>query len=255
MKTRTSCGLLVLSLAAIASGCVDKPKAGTADAPPVPTAEPAARAEGPAGETFQVKFETTKGNFVVEVHPDWAPHGAQRFRELVETKFFDDCKFFRVVKTPRPFVVQWGIHGDPNVMAKWRDANIPADPVRKSNKRGFITYAMGGAPTTRSTQVFINYGDNSNLDAMGFCPFGEVVQGMDVVEALNGEYGELPSNQQPAIQSQGNAFLNKAFPNLDSITSARIVGGEKGAGSEAETKSSPEKAESDSKGADTPAEK
>lgn len=227
-RNARSWSVLFLAVAwAAAAGCVDKPKTGGGDAPPVPTAEPAARSDGPAGETFQVKFETTKGDFVIEVHPEWAPHGAARFKELVETKFYDDCKFFRVVKTPRPFVVQWGIHGDPKVMSKWRDANIPADPVRKSNKRGFVTYAMGGDPTTRSTQVFVNYGDNSNLDRMGFCPFGEVVQGMDVVESLNGEYEELPSNQQPQIQSQGNAFLSKAFPNLDGIKTARIIAAEK----------------------------
>lgn len=170
--------------------------------------------------TYRVKFETTAGDFVVEVHRDWAPIGAERFHDLVSKGFYDDCKFFRVIKD---FMVQFGINGDPKVSDKWRDNTIKDDPVRKSNKRGFITYAKSGRPNSRTTQVFINYTNNSRLDNDGFAPFGEVVEGMDVVDKLYGTYGGAPSDEQDKIQYQGNKFLESKYPKLDSIKKATIV--------------------------------
>jgi peptidyl-prolyl cis-trans isomerase A (cyclophilin A) len=176
-----------------------------------------------APATYKVKFDTTVGVFVIEVTRAWAPLGADRFYNLVKNGFYDDCRFFRVIQG---FMVQFGIHGDPAVMAQWRNAQIGVDPVKQSNKRGFITYAMGGSPDTRTTQVFINFADNANLDGMGFAPFGKVVAGMDVVDKIYGGYGEgAPRGSGPdqgRIQGEGNAYLNKAFPKLDYIKSATI---------------------------------
>ncbi len=133
-----------------------------------------------APATYKARFETSKGAFVVDVHREWAPNGADRFYNLVKNGFYDDVRFFRVLDG---FMVQFGINGDPKISAAWREARIPDDPVKQSNKRGFITYAMAG-PNTRTSQVFINYGDNSALDRQGFAPFGQVSSGMDVVDAL-----------------------------------------------------------------------
>jgi peptidyl-prolyl cis-trans isomerase A (cyclophilin A) len=171
---------------------------------------------------FQVKFETSKGDFVVEVHSHWSPNGASHFYELVKNGFYDDCRFFRVLPD---FMVQWGINGDPKVNAKWHDANIPDDrPTgenKKSNLRGFITYAKTGAPNSRSTQLFINYADNSRLDSQGFTPFGQVIEGMDVVEKINAKHREEP--QQDQINARGNEYLNEKFPDLDFIKKATLV--------------------------------
>jgi peptidyl-prolyl cis-trans isomerase A (cyclophilin A) len=170
-----------------------------------------------APEKFEAKFETTKGDFVIEVNRAWAPLGADRFYNLVKSGFYDDCKFFRVLPG---FVVQWGINGDPKVQKKWRDANIKDDRVVESNKRGYITYAKG-PPNSRTTQVFINYGDNSRLDRDGFPPFGRVTKGMDVVDKINSQYKEDPDQGQ--IQKRGNEYLDKEFPKLDGIKKATIV--------------------------------
>ena len=173
-----------------------------------------------APATFKAKFETTAGDFVIEVHREWAPRGADRFYTLVSNGFYDDCKFFRVVKG---FMVQFGIHGNPKISAQWRDAKIKDDPVMKSNKRGMVTYAKAG-PNSRTTQVFINFENkNSKLDSMGFAPFGEVIEGMDVVDKLYNAYDEAPSQAQQEIQFKGNDFLNEKFPKLDSIKKATIV--------------------------------
>ena len=171
-----------------------------------------------APETFKAKFDTTKGVFVVEVKRAWAPIGADRFYNLVKNGFFDKIKFFRVVPN---FVVQFGMHADPAISAKWRDANIMDEKVITGNKRGFLTYAKSGQPNSRSTQFFINLGDNERLDAMGFSAFGRVVQGMEVVDKLYSGYGESPDQQQ--IAAEGNAYLNKEFPKLDSVKTATIV--------------------------------
>lgn len=177
-----------------------------------------------APATYTVNFDTTAGSFAVQVTRDWAPHGADRFYNLVKNGFYDDARFFRAIKG---FMVQFGINGDPKVSAVWQRAQIPADPVKQSNKRGFITYAMGSAPTTRTTQVFINFRDNANLDKLGFAPFGQVVApGMDVVDKIDTSYGEgAPRGKGPEqgrVQAEGNAYLMKSFPNLDYIKSATI---------------------------------
>jgi peptidyl-prolyl cis-trans isomerase A (cyclophilin A) len=173
--------------------------------------------------TYKVKFDTSAGTFVVEVHRDWAPNGADRFYNLVKNGFYDNCRFFRVISN---FMVQFGINGDPAVSAAWRNARIPVDPVKESNKRGYITYAMGATPDTRTTQVFINFKNNSNLDGLGFAPFGEVVSGMDVVDKIYSGYGEgAPRGNGPdqgRIQMEGNAYLTKDFPKLDYIKQATL---------------------------------
>jgi peptidyl-prolyl cis-trans isomerase A (cyclophilin A) len=176
----------------------------------------------PAPDTYNVRFETSKGAFTIQVHRDWAPKGADRFHELVEKGFYNDVRFFRVVKQPRPFVVQFGISGDPEIAAVWRNATIEDDPVVESNRRGTVTFATAG-PDSRTTQIFVNLGNNANLDNMGFSPFGEVIEGMDVVEAFNSQYGDAPTRTQAQMQRQGNAVLAEAFPNLDYVERAYIV--------------------------------
>ncbi len=177
-----------------------------------------------APDSFKVKFVTTKGDFVLEVTRDWAPNGADRFYNLVKIGYFKDVAFFRNIDG---FMVQFGIHGDPAVNAKWHESNIKDDPVKKSNTAGFVTYAQTGRPNSRSTQFFINFGDNANLDGMRFAPFGQVVEGMDVVKSLYSGYGEGAPNgrgpDQRRVQEQGNAYLKKDFPKLDYIKTATIV--------------------------------
>jgi peptidyl-prolyl cis-trans isomerase A (cyclophilin A) len=171
-----------------------------------------------APETYNAKFETTKGTFVIEVHRDWAPNGADRFYNLVKNGYFNDVKFFRVVPG---FVVQFGISGDPSIATKWLNAKIPDDPVKESNKKGYVTFAKSG-PNTRSVQLFINFRDNTALDAQGFPPIGKVISGMDVVEKLYDGYGDGLRALQGRIADEGNAFLEKNYPNLDSIKKATI---------------------------------
>lgn len=176
-----------------------------------------------APDSFKVKFNTSKGAFTVQVTRSLAPNGADRFYNLVKAGYFKDIAFFRVVPG---FMVQFGIHGDPKVAAAWREAQIPDDPVKASNTRGAITFATAG-PNTRTTQMFINFGNNTFLDGQGFSPFGKVIEGMDVVDKINSEYGEgAPMGRGPnqgRIQQEGNSYLKKDFPNLDYIKSATIV--------------------------------
>lgn len=210
---------LFLSLVGVVAGCSSQ---GPQEAP-LPTAPPIAGAgAAPSGKPVLVKFETTKGDFVVEVHPEWAPLGAERFLDLVRSGFYDGCKFFRVLPG---FVVQFGINGNPEVQAKWRDAGIDDEPVKQSNVKGTMTFAKGG-PNSRTSQIFINYGDNRNLDGMGFPAFAKVISGMDAVEKINAEYGETPNQQ--AIQYEGNAYLEKEFPRLDGVIKATILGEDAG---------------------------
>jgi peptidyl-prolyl cis-trans isomerase A (cyclophilin A) len=180
----------------------------------------ALREQAPA--TYKAKFDTSKGAFVVEVTRAWAPKGADRFYNLVKNGFYDNVRFFRVISG---FMVQFGINGNPGTMARWRTAQITDDPVTQSNKRGTITFAMAG-PNTRTSQVFINFADNSNLDGMGFAPFGRIVSGMNVVDALNAEYGEgAPRGRGPdqsRLQNEGNAYLAKEFGRMDYIKKATI---------------------------------
>lgn len=175
-----------------------------------------------APATYKARFETSKGVFVIEVNREWAPNGADRFYNLVKSGFYDDVRFFRVISG---FMVQFGINGDPSISGAWRTARIKDDPVRQSNKRGYITYATSG-PDSRTTQVFINFADNAGLDGQGFAPFGRVISGMEVIDKLNAEYGEgAPRGRGPdqfRIQQEGNAYLNKNFPRLDYVRKATI---------------------------------
>lgn len=175
-----------------------------------------------APATYKAKFETSKGSFVIQVTRAWAPNGADRFYNLVKNGYFDNVRFFRAISG---FMVQFGINGDPALNARWRVARIQDDKVSQSNTRGMITFATSG-PNARTTQVFINFADNSNLDGMGFAPFGKVVSGMDVVDKLYTGYGEGAPNgrgpDQNRIQTEGNAYLNQSFPKLDHVTRATI---------------------------------
>jgi peptidyl-prolyl cis-trans isomerase A (cyclophilin A) len=176
-----------------------------------------------APEVFRARFTTTKGDFVVEVHRDWAPHGADRFYNLVRIGFYDGTRFFRVIDG---FMAQWGISGEPAVSAAWREARVPDDPVVHSNTRGTISFAKTSSPDTATTQVFVNYRDNGQLDAMRFTPFGEVIEGMGALDALYGGYGEggAAAGQGPlqhTIEMAGDSYL-EGFPKLDRIVHARI---------------------------------
>ena len=180
-----------------------------------------------APETFDVKFTTSAGDFVVHVTRAWAPLGADRFYNLVKHHYFDGVAFFRVLRSPRPFMAQFGLSPFPEVNKAWENASIHDDPVKQSNKRGTITYAAQTSPNTRSTQVFINYGDNGFLDASRFAPFGEVTSGMDVVDKLYSGYGEgAPQGAGPdqdKVTNQGRAYLEKNFPKLDTIKTATLI--------------------------------
>ena len=176
-----------------------------------------------APATYTVNFDTSAGSFVVTVNRAWAPHGADRFYNLVKNGFYNEARFFRAIPN---FMVQFGIHADPAISTVWRNARLPVDKVVQGNRRGYITYAMGGSPDTRTTQVFINFRDNTNLDAMGFAAFGQVTSGMDVVDKIYTGYGEgAPRGKGPEqgrIQAEGNAYLMKDFPRLDYIKTATI---------------------------------
>jgi len=172
-----------------------------------------------APDKFSVRFTTSAGEFVVEVDRDLAPRGADRFYNLVRHGFYDDQRFFRVLPG---FVVQWGMSGDPKLNEIWHNAAIPDDPVKGSNTPGTITFAKTADPNSRTTQLFINLGDNSrSLDGQGFAPFGRVAQGMEVVRAIHSEYGQRPDQQQIGIH--GNEYLKAKFPALDYIETARII--------------------------------
>jgi peptidyl-prolyl cis-trans isomerase A (cyclophilin A) len=169
-----------------------------------------------APATYKAAFDTSAGKFVITVHRDWAPNGADRFYNLVKNGFYDETRFFRVVPD---IMVQFGINADPAVASVWQNANISDDPGKQSNQRGYVTFATRGKDT-RTTQVFINFKDNRGLDAQGFTPFGEVTTGMDVVDKITAQYGERPN--QGSIQAQGNAYLTKDFPKLDYVKKATI---------------------------------
>lgn len=217
---------LILLAGAFLTGCPKSEEAQTKSgseesSATTPTGKPG---EGPtrAPDRYTVELDTTKGPIVIDVHRDWAPHGADRFYELVNNGYFTDVAFFRVIGG---FMAQVGISGDPALNAKWRQQTIPDDPVKASNTRGTVTFATSG-PDSRTTQFFINFGDNSRLDAMGFAPFGKV-QDMGPVDALYDGYGEgAPRGRGPSqglIQSQGNDYLQKNFPKLDYIKSAKVL--------------------------------
>lgn len=176
-----------------------------------------------APDVFLAEFITTKGTFIVAVRRQWAPKGADRFYNLVRHGFYDEARFFRVIAG---FMAQFGLPADPQVTKQWKDAKLTDDPVIESNTRGTVSFATAG-PNTRTTQLFINYRDNSRLDAMGFAPFGKVIRGMDVVDQLYADYGEgAPAGKGPSqkrIQEEGNAYLERDFPKLDFIKRAGLV--------------------------------
>ena len=175
-----------------------------------------------APDSFRARFSTTKGDFVIAVHRAWAPLGADRFYNLVRSGFYDGVRFFRVLPG---FMAQFGIHGDTAVTSAWREQRIQDDPVRRTNVRGMVTFATAG-PGTRTTQIFINYGNNDRLDGMGFAPFGQVVEGMEVVDKLYGAYGEgAPRGRGPdqfRLNVEGEKYLARQFPKLDKITKATV---------------------------------
>jgi peptidyl-prolyl cis-trans isomerase A (cyclophilin A) len=198
-------------------------KGGTVAARPSLMNPASLRAKAP--EVFQAQFTTTKGDFVVEVHRDWSPHGADRFYNLVRAGFFDGVAFYRVHPG---FMVQFGISPKPAISKAWDNANISDDPVVGSNKRGFITYAMSSNPNSRSTQVFINFKDNAFLDPQHFAPFGQITSGMEVVDMLYSDYGEIPpmggkGPDPDKLEEQGDAYLVKNFPMIDKIKMAKIL--------------------------------
>lgn len=189
---------------------------------PAKKASPTKRAPAASSATpavYDVKFTTTKGDFVVEVHRDWAPLGAARFYTLVRSGYYNGAPIFRVIQTPRPFMAQFGIAANPATTALWEKRPIKDDPVKESNKRGYITFATAG-PNTRTTQVFINYSDNTFLDSQGFAPFGTVTQGMDVVDKFYSGYGET---DQQKLSEGGAAYVAKSLPKLDKIIKAVIA--------------------------------
>ena len=169
-----------------------------------------------APATYKVHLDTSVGPVVIEVHRDWAPLGADRFYNLVKNGFYDGVRFFRVIPG---FMAQGGMNGDPAIQRVWGRANFPDDPVKQSNKRGFVTFAKTGAPNSRSTQIFINYGDNANLDSQGFAPFGQVTSGMEAVDKFEA-YKNVPDQGQ--ITAEGNAYLQKEYPKLTVIKKATI---------------------------------
>ncbi len=171
---------------------------------------------GAATGTFKVRFESTAGDFVVEVHRDWAPLGAERFYQLVKSGFYDECRFFRVMPG---FMVQFGISGDPATQRNW-ERRIQDDSVTVSNEKGYVTFATSG-PHSRTTQIFVNYNHNEQLDSQGFSPFGEVIEGMHNAEGIYAGYGEEPD--QGRITNVGNSYLKKSYPDLDYVKKASVI--------------------------------
>jgi peptidyl-prolyl cis-trans isomerase A (cyclophilin A) len=223
-RKHASALLALLALQFIPVACKDKtPPVPPPDEAAVSTPLPSPPTDAASPESFRVKFKTTKGDFTVEVTRAWAPRGADRLYRLVTEGYFKDIRFFRVLPG---FMAQFGLSGNPALNAKMDSQRIPDDPVTQSNKRGMLTFAMAG-PNTRSNQFFINYRDNASLDTQGFSPFGRVVDGMKVVDAMYGGYGEGVPNgagpSQDSIATKGNEYLQRAFPKLDYIKSATIV--------------------------------
>jgi peptidyl-prolyl cis-trans isomerase A (cyclophilin A) len=173
-----------------------------------------------APDIFKAQFTTTKGDFTVEVHRDWAPIGADRFYNLVKNGFYNDAAFFRVMPG---FMVQFGLSASPAVNKAWQNANIKDDQVRVGNKRGNVSFAAAQMPNSRTTQVFINFKENSFLDTQSFAAFGTVIDGMDVVDRIYSGYSDTPDQGQ--ISAEGKAYLDKNFPKLDSVKMARILPG------------------------------
>ena len=223
MRALNSLAIIAALLGAACQKSADKPAAATSGASgPLDFHHPDASFAAQAPDSFRARFATSKGDFVIAVHRAWAPLGADRFYNLVRSGFYDGVRFFRVMPG---FMAQFGIHGDSAVTAAWRERRIQDDLVRRTNVRGMVSFATAG-PGTRTTQVFINYGNNDRLDAMGFAPFGQVVEGMDVVDKLYGGYGEgSPAGHGPdqyRLNIEGEKYLARQFPKLDKITKATV---------------------------------
>ena len=242
MKRSTQIALATLALFAAACGekaAPPKPAETPAPAPaaaaadeapaaPISTAgllhPDAAKLAAPGPDSFVVHVVTSRGPVDIKIHRDWSPRGADRLYYLVSNGFYDNARFFRVING---FMAQIGFAGDPKITAAWESRSINDDPVKHSNTRGTVTFAKTGAPNSRGTQLFINFGNNANLDAVGFPPIGEVTNGMSAVDSLYSGYGEGADmgGQGPLqgkISQQGNAYLTTAFPKLDYIKSARV---------------------------------
>ena len=214
--------LVAAAVAGIVAGGCQEEEATTGEA----NMEALMNPDGPemkktAPASYKAKFETSAedGDFVIEVTRDWAPHGADRFYNLVRNGFYNGTRFFRVIPG---FIVQWGMHGDPEVTAKWYGARIPDDPVKQGNELGTVTFAKGRGRDNRTVQVFVNLADNTKLDGQGFAAFGKVVSGMEAVEAINPEYEKRTPNQGQIAQ-KGNKYLEKLYPDLDYTRAASIV--------------------------------
>jgi peptidyl-prolyl cis-trans isomerase A (cyclophilin A) len=207
--------LTILLTGALMAQTKSAPKAAPAAAPNLLNPASLNRT---APATFRVKLTTTKGDVIIQVTRAWAPNGADRFYNLVRAGFFTDAAFFRTIAG---FMTQFGLSARPEVSKALSDAHLQDDPVKESNTRGKVTFAQTSAPNSRTTQLFINYGNNARLDADRFAPFGEVVEGMSVVDSFYSGYGEQP--EQGSIQSQGKAYLDRNFPKLDRILTATIV--------------------------------
>jgi peptidyl-prolyl cis-trans isomerase A (cyclophilin A) len=204
----------VLTALALTAGLLS-PVAAAAQAPSLKN--PASLTEK-APATYKVKLDTSAGPVVIDVHRDWAPLGADRFYNLVKNGFYDNVRFFRVIPG---FMAQGGMSGDPAIQKIWGRNNINDDPVKQSNKRGFVTFAKTAAPNSRSTQIFINYADNSSLDSQGFAPFGQVTSGMELVDKFE-TYGRNNVPDQNMITNEGNAYLQRDYPKLTVIKKATI---------------------------------
>ncbi|HET9833024.1 MAG TPA: peptidylprolyl isomerase [Vicinamibacterales bacterium] len=226
-----STSIVLATVALAAQTSTPKPAAPKPAAPAAAAPKPAAPAPNrllnpaaltaKAPETFKVKFDTTKGPIVLELHRDWAPKGVDRFYNMTRNGFFNGVRFFRVIPN---FMAQFGINGDPAVNEAWEKARLADDPPNgKSNVRGILTYGTAGQPNSRGTQLFINYKDNSYLDKTGFVPIGEVVEGMELVDMLYADYGAAPQNEQNTLVSQGNKYMQTKYPKLDYVKTATIV--------------------------------
>lgn len=209
--------LVLASLLFVVAACGGGSSSTTGQAPDVLLTPSKLDATAPA--TYDAVFHTSAGDFTVTVHRDWAPHGADRFYNLVKHGFYDGQRIFRVVPD---FVVQWGISAYPEVSSAWQNATIPDDPVTQHNDAGMITFATAG-PNTRTTQVFVNMTSNRSLDAMGFAPFGKVTSGMDTFSKLYSGYGEQPTSEQQAMSEQGEEYFRQHWPKLDTIESAKLA--------------------------------
>jgi homoserine O-acetyltransferase len=197
---------------------------GSADSGPAQATESPAKAGHYDEGDARVRLDTSKGAIVIQVHPDWAPIGAARFLELVRAGYYDDSRFFRIVKGQW---AQFGINGDPKVSSLWRTRTIPDDPRGQSVTRGRVAFAFA-VPNGRTSQVYISLRDNSYQDDQGFVPFGEVVEGMEVADALNSEYGEnagggIRAGRQQPLFDGGNAFMDREYPRLDRIVRATVM--------------------------------